>query len=263
MLAGAFDPPDPADYLLLGEIHDHPLVHRERAVWLDALARRHRFALAFEQFDVHRQPDLDRARASDPALARLRGHPGGPELAAAARRLAEAGGFDFQGWHWPFYAPYLELALRHELPVVAVNLSREQGRRISRGETVAPPPPAGWVDSDDDALAEEIRRGHCGMLPERAIAPMARAQSARDATIARAIVDARHGLGLPVVLLAGNGHVRNDLGVPRHLSALAPGASAVSVGFVESAVSARDADFDVTVQIPAHSRPDPCEGLRK
>jgi uncharacterized iron-regulated protein len=256
-LRAAFDGPRPIDFLLLGEIHDHPLHHGLRARWLEALAERHRFVLALEQLDADRQPALEAA------LAASTRRPGTGAAGEAARRLVQAAGFDFRGWHWPFYAPYVELALRRGLPLAAANLSNAQARRIARGEPhpLAGVEPAGWGAADREAMAVEIRDGHCGMLPERSIAPMAAAQLARDAQIARALVEARRVHGLPVVLIAGNGHVRSDLGVPRHLQELAPGARVLAVGFVEAGRPA--GAFDLEVRTPVHDRPDPCEGLRR
>ena len=37
----------------------------------------------------------------------------------------------------------------------------------------------------------------------------------------------------PAVLLAGNGHVRHDLGVPQLIAAWQPAAKVLSVGFIE------------------------------
>ena len=271
-LREALGTPGGVDFLLLGEIHDHPLHHRLRARWLEELAGQGRFVLAVEQLDADRQPALDDARrAADRAQESAGGAAGsasgagagGPQGADRALRLARAAGFDFRGWHWPFYAPYVELALRRGLPLAAVNLSNEQTRRIARGEThpLAGAQPPGWSAAEHDAMAAEIRDGHCGMLPESAIAPMAAAQVARDAQMARALVDARRASGLPVVLLAGNGHVRADLGVPRHLAGLAPGARVLSVGFVEPGGPLPA--FDLSVLTPVHERPDPCEAMRR
>jgi len=246
---------DPIDFLLLGEVHDHPLQHQLRAAWLETLASRGRFVLAMEQFDAERQADIDAARA--------RGS--GP------RAIAQASGFVFKGWDWALYEPYVELALRHGLPLIGANLSTSQARAIARGEPhpMAGIEASGWSDEDREQLADEIREGHCGMLPPAAIAPMAAAQRARDATIARALVDAHRACGLPVVLLAGNGHVRRDLGVPRYLRDLVPRARVLSVGLIErdgaheSEGSGAPSPFDLTIETPAHPRPDPCEVFRR
>ena len=245
------------DFILLGEVHDHPLQHRLRRQWLDEIARNRRFVLAMEQFDADRQPDIDRARTG----------------ALSARALAEAAGFQFNGWDWELYAPFVELALRRELPLVGANLSTSQARSIARGAAhpMSAAIPPGWTREDEELQASDIRDGHCGMLPASVIAPMSAAQRARDATIAQAIADARRASGLPVILLAGNGHVRGDLGVPRYLRALMPQACLLSVGIVERAAAAqagpstgaRDGSFDLRIETPRHPRPDPCEAFRR
>lgn len=259
-LQGALAGPGRVDFLLLGEIHDHPLHHRLRARWLEALADQGRFVLAIEQLDADRQSDLDRARQAAQAASPAPG--GASHHDDPALQLARAAGFDFRGWHWPFYAPYVELALRRGLPLVAANLSNAQARRIARGESkpLEGGRPPGWTPADAEAMAAEIRDAHCGALPGAAIAPMAAAQLARDAQIARALVDAARASGLPVVLLAGNGHVRSDLGVARHLAGLAPRARVLSVGFVEP--GGPPPAFDLAVLTPVHPRPDPCEAFR-
>ena len=70
---------------------------------------------------------------------------------------------------------------------------------------------------------------------------MVKAQIARDVWMAR-VVDQQAARG--VVLLAGNGHVRKDIGVPRWLTT-APTAWR-SMGFVESA---EDAEADNVIQL--------------
>jgi len=244
--------PPGVDFVLLGEVHDHPEHHRRRLDWLETLAAGGRFALALEQLDADRQPAIDAAR----------------NARADARQVAAAGGFDATGWPWTTYAPYVELALRRGLPLVAANLSAAQARRLARAEPGAPAPvePSGWSDVDRRTMRDEIRDGHCGLLPERAIAPMASAQLARDARMAQALREARERTGLPVVLIAGNGHVRRDVGVPRHLEAAMPGARVLTVGMLESAAGrlppAESARYDLAVPTPVHPRPDPCEQLR-
>jgi uncharacterized iron-regulated protein len=88
---------------------------------------------------------------------------------------------------------------------------------------------------------------------------MARAQFARDAVMASAVTaNAGHGL----VLLAGNGHVRRDIGVPLWLSP--PLRSRVfSVGYLEKGNTSIATAFDAVVITAAASRSDPCLNIGK
>ena len=63
------------------------------------------------------------------------------------------------------------------------------------------------------------------------------------------------------VLLAGNGHVRTDAGVPRWLSP-ATRQRTLAVGLVEADDAAR-LPFDQTRLTPTQPREDPCEAFRK
>jgi uncharacterized iron-regulated protein len=236
--------------VLLGELHDNPAHHALRA---QALARRiaagERPALAIEQRDRDRQADVDRARRERPRDADW--------------LIAQAGG---DGWDWPAYRPLVALALEHDLPIVAANLSRAEASRVVRegfGAVFDAPlrarhgldalPPALL-----DAHAREVDAGHCGLMPAAMLVPMARAQVARDVALAEAIAPhAARG----VVLIAGNGHVRRDLGVPRWLPAEA---GVRAIGLLER--GAREAPpagaFDRVVATEAVPREDPCEALR-
>jgi hypothetical protein len=83
---------------------------------------------------------------------------------------------------------------------------------------------------------------------------MARAQFARDAVMAGMLRE--HASG-GAVLLAGNGHVRRDLGVPRWLGGVAPG-RLLSVGFVETGQPALAGRYDALVFAAPATRDDPC-----
>lgn len=252
-----------ADIVLIGEVHDNAAQHRMRLAWLDELTRDRRVVIALEQLDAEHQRELDRALAADAMRSAQ-----DDSLSSRARNVAEAARFDFRGWDWDFYRPVIELALRRRLPLVAANLSPRATARIARGEAPAATAPDGWSAADSRIIRESIRDGHCGLLPENSLDTMAEAQRSRDARIAQAVADARSTTGLPVVLLAGNGHVRRDIGVPRHLAPLRPADRIVSIALLEKAGNAADAadaprdGFDHVVRTKAHPREDPCEALR-
>ena len=232
---------------LLGEVHDNAEQHRLRLAALErALDAGWRPAIVMEQLDRERQADIDRARRERPLDA---GHV-----------IEVAGG---KGWNWDFYRPVVDLALRYRLPLVAGDLSNADTTKIVRGGLATVFDEAAIVALGLDraiepawqsAQEQEIDLGHCHALPATLWPRMARAQFARDAVLARALDDhAEHG----VVLIAGNGHVRRDVGVPRWL-ALDPG-RVLSVAFLEEGDDATPvAAFDAVVRTTRADRGDPC-----
>lgn len=233
--------------VLLGEVHDNAAQHALRAAALrDLLESGARPALLMEQFDRERQADLDRALARPGVTA--------DDVIAAASPGEPA----MQGWHWPFYRPYVALAIEYRLPVVAANVSRDDTRRVLTEGLAAlgfdPAVPADIRTAQTNAIVE----GHCGMLDAAQAGRMVGAQVARDQFMARALeTHADRG----AVLIAGNGHVRSDVGVPRWLGAAARGRS-VSVGLLESGDPAPGSAFDRALQTPRQPRSDPCEAMR-
>jgi uncharacterized iron-regulated protein len=242
--------------VLLGEVHDNATLHAIRLEALRALiATGRRPALAFEQFDRDRQPDIERARTARPG---------------DADHLIEAAGAD-SGWDWSHYRPYVKLALDHGLPVLAANLSRSDAMRASMegfaavlgadraSQLALDHLPEPFLAAHRSAVAE----GHCNLLPETMLPAIARAQIARDIVLADALQQhAERG----VVLLTGNGHARTDIGVPYWLTAQERGRS-VSVGLLEVESTATSGGppppYDVVFSVAAPPRPDPCIALRE
>ena len=244
-----------ADIVLLGELHDNAAQHRMRLQWLRELSDRTPIALVIEHLDADAQPALDQARrALDPAQ----------QLPIRARQLAEAARFNFEGWDWSLISPVIELALERNLPIYAANLSAREAFSIARGQPhpLASRIPSGWSESIEGQMMASIRDGHCGLMPETMLPAMVRAQRARDARMADALLDARAS-GFKPVLLAGNGHVRTDLGVPLHLRDRLPSGDLVAVGLLEHAATPADGRYDEIRVTEAQSRPDPCESLRQ
>ncbi|WP_167670942.1 ChaN family lipoprotein [Allopusillimonas ginsengisoli] len=234
--------------VVLGEVHDNAVGHTlRREALAAALAAGWRPVLAMEQFDSDQQTALDQALAT----------------CHNASCVIEHTSINAKGWDWDYYRPVIELAMRYRLPVVAANLSRPQASRVVKhGLKAVFSPDAlaqlGLQHGPEPELlraqAQQVDQGHCGMLPEHLHTGMATAQIARDATMAltiqRAAGHGSPGQRPPVVLLAGNGHVRKDLGVPRWFD------DALAVGFTETPASAGLYDRDVVV--PPAQRPNPC-----
>jgi len=239
--------------VLLGEVHDnHELLRMRLAVLERAFAAGWRPAIVMEQFDRERQDDIERARRERPDDAQ---HV--IDVAAPAK----------SGWDWDDYRPFVRLALAHRVPLVAGNVSAADTTRIVRGgygavfdaATVAALGLDRTIDPAWQAGQEsEIDAGHCHALPAEVWPRMARAQYARDAFMAAML---REHAARGVVLLAGNGHARRDLGVPRWLAAVDP-ARVVAVGFLETGSATPAGAFDAVVRAPPAARDDPCERFR-
>ena len=245
-----------APLLLLGEVHDNAALH---ALRLQALTRLvtggARPALLMEQFDRERQADIDRElqRALDM-------RPGDAEFDATVDALVKLGSTAGGGWAWDLYRPVLKLALQYRLPIMAANVSRAEARRVIQlglGPTGFQPEVPADIAS---AQAGEIEASHCGQVDAGMAARLADAQIARDQFMARQLkANAERG----AVLLAGNGHVRSDIGVPRWLSPALRTRSHV-VGYLETGEwlgQPGAAPFDETIYAAPQPRPDPCAGM--
>ena len=240
--------------VLLGEVHDNTAQHALRAAALRQLVvQGARPAIAFEQFDTDRQADIDRARREQPRDADY--------------LIAQAKGRD--DWRWESYRPFVALALEFDLPIVAANLSRDKAMKVAINGWPALFDPATRDELRLDALPADFRRkheeaiaiGHCNLLPTDALPARARAQMARDLVMAQSI---RPYLTRGVVLLAGNGHVRRDIGVPFWLTS-DERRSVISIGLLERDDDGSDAesaaDFDAYVITERAQRADPCKEL--
>jgi uncharacterized iron-regulated protein len=213
-------------FVLLGEKHDNPDHHRLQAWLLHALiAAGRRPAVGFEMFTV----------ADAPAIAQqLAAHP------SDAAGLAQAVNWQRSGWpDWAMYRPIAEAALQAKLPIVATNLSPATVRSLGQsGAEALDATFAARLGLDrplaadtQTAMAEEIREAHCGHAAEQQINAMIVVQRARDAQMAESLAAAGQQDG--AVLIAGAGHVRRDYGMPAYLGSKAPGASVISLAFLE------------------------------
>lgn len=239
-------PEPPPTILLLGEVHDNAEGHARRLALLRQLLHQGwRPAIALEQFDREQQAALTaaQARCGDD-----------PDCLIQAVAASDA------GWDWRHYRPVIELAQQYRLPLLAANLSRLDARRLIQGGLAALSPGdeslrEGLRQIPDDVLRAQVAAvadGHCHLLPEALLPAMATAQVARDMVMADVL---RGRLPAPVVLLAGNGHVRRDIGVPRWLP------EAYAIGFVERSDAAGPALYNQAERVRTALRPDPCAGL--
>ena len=267
--------------VLAGEIHDNPDQHAFRAYllgWRSAppgIASKPP-ALVFEHIRIDQQPALDQF-AEFNAKARRPGH--SPGNSGDLFRFLE---WDKSGWpDKKIFEPLFSAAIAAKLPILPGDPSRERVRAIARGGDAA------LTDDErqrfklgqplaarlQDALLDELEASHCGLMPKTAFVNMAVAQRYRDAHLADALAKAagKHG---SAILLAGNGHVRKDRGVPYYLRQMAPDRKAVSVMLLEveegrddpAAYIPRDPQgkpaADYILFTPRAERKDPCAEMR-
>lgn len=218
-----------ARFVLLGEVHDNPEHHRLRARWLSDLLRDGRpTTVLFEQMERGRDDAVRQAVALQPWNADA---------------VARAGGLDFDAWGWPLHQPLFIAALTApHARLAGANLPTPAVRAVVRDRRVPADLQAlidtpTWTAALQDRVEQDMNEGHCGILPRTQLAPMALAQRARDAAMAQAMLAVP--AGARAVLIAGNGHVRRDLGVPFYLRAAGvPAVDILAVGLLETESSA-------------------------
>lgn len=231
----------PADVLLLGEQHDaaeHQHIHQQV---VQTLAHDQRLAaLALEMADSG-------------------GSTAGLPRDSSETEVQKALQWNDKGWPWQHYGPAVMAAVRAGVPVLGANLPRTKMRAAMADTTLDTRlPAAAWTTQQ-----QAIRSGHCGMLPETQIVPMARIQVAKDISMAHTITQSAQP-GKVVVLMAGSGHVDHVLGVPHHLPrTLQVVAVRLQAGAAASTQGAEAPDaFDAVWHTPAVPAKDYCATLR-
>ena len=194
-----------APHVLIGEKHDNPDHHRFQLCMLQRLqAKRQHGALLMEMIEPDQQSAVDRLQG---------------ELAHDEATLEQELGWS-EGWDWQLYGPLVRWGLTHPERLLAANLTEEEMRALYRA------PAAETSLYAPDAIAELnelISTSHCGKLPEDQFPAMLRIQQGRDQRMAEQLAEAP----TPALLLAGNYHVRRDLGAPLYWPADGPAAPLV------------------------------------
>jgi uncharacterized iron-regulated protein len=252
--------------VLLGEQHDNPDHHALQGRIVRELARRGRKpAIVMEMLDS----------GDTEAIAKCL------KERCTPRKLADAVDWQTSGWpDWRIYKPVLAAALDAGLPVAPASLSADavrtygstatldggeaELRRLGLDEPLTPEVHA--------AMADEVRRSHCGHAPEGMIEPMIAVQRLRDAVMADSLL-----LAAPMgraVLVAGFGHTRTDRGVPVYLAEDLADDQALSLAFLEvddertdpcayaASFASERLPFDFVWFTPRFDDSDPCEQFR-
>jgi uncharacterized iron-regulated protein len=184
----------PADVLILGEQHDVAHHQRIHLAVVQRLVQDQRLGtLALEMASTGTSTSLLNTQASE------------AQVRAALQWQDEA-------WPWAAYGPAVMTAVRAGVLVTGANLPTARFRDAMANPMLDDTLPGPALKAQQQA----IRIGHCHLLPESQIGPMTRVQIARDVSMAQTVVSSAQP-GKTVLLLAGNGHADQTLGVPLHL----------------------------------------------
>lgn len=248
-----------ARYLLLGEKHDNADHHALQLAVLNYLVDAGVVdSVSFEMMD-----ETVRERLID---IQLQENLSLPELSAYLL-------WDEEGWDWDFYGPLVEAVYRAGIPLAAGNINQETVGLVYGDENAIDV--TGILDDQAQVQLElDIDESHCGMLPASQFPAMVRVQQARDRQMARSLRPPAEGQ--IAVLVAGNYHVRQDLGVPNYLTAREPSMpreQVISLAFLEVQEDVLDPNlyqeqfsdrqaFDFIWFTPALTDSDYCASLR-
>lgn len=230
------------DVVILGEIHDNPGHHAVQVRYVQRLAPR---AVVFEMLT-----------------------PEEADMLADVPRNADAMAQAVEGFHWSNIKDYAAvLAVSSE--IVGTALSREDMRAAFSDGAAQVFGPKAVEYGLDDPLPEAEQKArealqfaaHCEAMPLAMMGGMVEAQRLRDAAFARAVLTALDTHGAPVVLITGNGHARNDWGVPAVLRHARTDLSVLSIGQGEDGLAPKGG-FGIVLFSPSIERPNPCDAFK-
>jgi len=186
-------------YILLGEKHDHPDHHRLQAQIV--AAQKGVRAVVLEMVRVSYNQRIAGAQTPD-----------------EFRQLSE---WDKSGWpDFEIYRPLINRVF--ELGLKPLGGLPPKSKMIAAIQKRTPNP---LDDESMQRMRSIIREAHCGYADESLVRFMTNVQMLKDRSLAHELRShAGFGRG---ILIAGNGHVRRDFGVPNYLK------ETISVGFIE------------------------------
>ena len=233
-----------ADFILLGELHDNPYHHQIRGQIIKQISNK-KYSIVVEYLLADQKV----------------------KFSGSTLQSLEEFGYSPKAWPWKIYQPLFEDIRASGLTIYGSNLERNISKALFTGGALPPNMQDAYDKSSLDTSAkrqldQDLIDGHCGKLPAHYLEPMFKVQRLTDISMAQVMIAHQ-----PAILLAGNGHIRRDYGVPQVLTSLTPSRSKISVGFVEE--EKRDAktltdlhqQYDFIWITPSIKREDPCANL--
>jgi len=208
-------------YILLGETHDNIQHHLNQTWIIDALAKQSfSTSVSFEMIDNTQAEFIaNKNIETSNELIKLLNH--------------YKTGWEYEAYYKGLFDSVLQAGFR----IYPANIERQQLYNIIQNkkselpiETEQLMSAVSLTHEMENSLQKEIVESHCGMIDEETAKPMMIGQRIRDATMALSLLnndaDKR-------VLIAGNGHVRNDRGVPLYLSSQDKEAKIIAIAMFE------------------------------
>ena len=243
--------------VLVGERHDHPDHHLLQALLVEQMGPMS--IVGFEMLD-----ELDALKIEENMT---------PQEIAQASDWAKSG--------WPsfgLYQPIFRAMQRRQITALAIHPSRERLMNRARNSKEFSKETASYIErlsaQGVATLRQDINRGHCGAAGGAMLDMMVAAQVFKDHWMASQMTSAldrralegnaasaarRRGL-----VIAGNGHVRKDYGLPNHIER-----STLSIGLIEvqsgqTQPLGYDLErFDYTWFTPRLDDEDPCQKYKR
>ena len=206
-----------ADVVYLGEIHTNPDDHKAQLDILQALYQENpKIVLAMEMFQHPYQDILDQY---------LAGH-------LTETQLIEQTDYEQRwGFPWEYYAPLLQFAQTHQLPVLALNTPTEISRKVARNglesltrDELQQIPPLDEIRTDNAdyrQMVEAVYNQHqqAGHGNSDGFERFFTVQVLWDETMADGIADfLTANPDYQVVVIAGRGHIVYGYGIPSRVA---------------------------------------------
>jgi uncharacterized iron-regulated protein len=254
------------NYLLIGERHDNPYHHQlEIEILKHAQRQNPKTATVFEMIDQQLYAGIEHAVLKP-----------GNSLSALKEILNWS---DINGWPWKDYGPVIYTAVEGGSEIVPGNIDRSTLMQLAKSKegdsfTQFKEPfktLAAFPEHLKRHVLEDVFEGHCRLIPKEQLSPMVSIQTMRDAYMASNLY--QHKQDKSTILIAGNGHIREDSGVGWHLRQRDPQSSIMSIALIEvdenlhspqdylSGIRAEQATYDYIWFTPKFSHNDECAEL--
>ncbi|MBF0379729.1 MAG: ChaN family lipoprotein [Magnetococcales bacterium] len=265
--------------IYLGEKHDNPYQHQSQLEIVERLIKRgKRPAIGFEFFSQEQTGWLMNYTLGYKSL-----------MVPVMEKRVEGYLRKKLGWQgrndWKFYAPLIELARKHKLPVFGADLPKGTKVRLTRTglakmSSLEKSLIFSTGFSDDKyrlAMHKRLSQSHCGTARGDFLERLYQTWLARNDAMAKSIVEMRKEMDdEPIVVLLGLAHVQNNMGVYDRVAHLDPTIRQVNLGFREMLPEEHSHDDEetkpehpdhnylwFTPPTPGQKGGDPCAQFRK